>query len=43
MFVSAHKFIRPAFALLGFVALAVAFHLGSVAAQQQMPVRRVDR
>jgi quercetin dioxygenase-like cupin family protein len=33
MFVSAHRFIRPAFALFGFIALAAAFHLGTVAAQ----------
>jgi quercetin dioxygenase-like cupin family protein len=35
MFVPARRLIRPALALLGFAALAVAFHLGTVAAQQQ--------
>ncbi len=40
MLVSAHRFIRPAFALLGFAALATAFHLGTVAAQQQAPATK---
>ena len=43
MFVSAHRFIRPAFALLGFLALAAAFHLGTVAAQQQAPATKVTQ
>jgi quercetin dioxygenase-like cupin family protein len=34
MYGFANKLIRPAFALLGFAALAGAFHLGTVAAQQ---------
>jgi quercetin dioxygenase-like cupin family protein len=41
--VSAHRFIRPAVALFGLGALAVAFHLGSVAAQQQMPPTKVTQ
>ncbi len=43
MLVSAHRFIRPAVALLGLGALAVAFHLGSVAAQQQAPATKVSQ
>jgi len=43
MFVSAHKFIRPAFAFFGFAALAVAFHLGTVAAQQQSAATKVTQ
>src|SRR5215471_13178750 len=43
MFVSAHKFIRPAVTLFGFAALAAAFHLGSVAAQQQAPATKVSQ
>ena len=35
--------IRPAFALLGFAALTVAFHLGTVAAQQQAPATKVNQ
>src|SRR5260370_11418805 len=43
MFVSAYRFIPPAFALLGFAALTVAFHLGTVAAQQQAPATKVSQ
>jgi len=43
MSVSAHQFIRPAVVLVGLGALAVAFHLGSVAAQQQMPATKVTQ
>jgi quercetin dioxygenase-like cupin family protein len=48
MSISAHRFfgprlIRPAIALLGFGALAAAFHLGSVAAQQQAPATKVSQ
>jgi quercetin dioxygenase-like cupin family protein len=48
MSISAHRFlgprfIQPAIALLGFGALAAAFHLGSVAAQQQAPATKVSQ
>ena len=43
MLACAHRFIRPAFALLGVAAVAVAFHLGSVAAQQQAPATKVSQ
>jgi quercetin dioxygenase-like cupin family protein len=43
MFVSTHRLIRGAFTLLGFAALAVAFHLGTVAAQQQAPATKVNQ
>ena len=43
MVVSRRRIIRPAFALLGFVALAAAFHLGTVAAQQQAPATKVSQ
>ena len=43
MFVSAHKFIRPAITLFGFAALAATFHLGTVAAQQQAPATKVTQ
>ena len=43
MFVSARRTIRPTFMLLGFVALAAAFHLGTVAAQQQAPATKVSQ
>ena len=43
MFASTHRFIRPAFALLGLAALAAAFHLGTVAAQQQAPATKVSQ
>jgi quercetin dioxygenase-like cupin family protein len=46
--ISAHRFcrpgvIRPAVTLFGFGALAAAFHLGSVAAQQQAPATKVSQ
>src|SRR5215472_17298205 len=43
MLVSAHRFIRPAFVLVGVAALAVAFHLGTVAAQPQAPATKVSQ
>jgi quercetin dioxygenase-like cupin family protein len=48
MSISAHRFFRPGFirptvALLGFGALAGAFHLGSVAAQQSGPATKVSQ
>src|SRR5262249_37075171 len=43
MFVTTRRIVRTAFALLGFVALAAAFHLGTVAAQQQAPATRVSQ
>jgi quercetin dioxygenase-like cupin family protein len=43
MFVSTHRLIRGAFTLFGFAALAVAFHLGTVAAQQQAPATKVNQ
>ncbi len=43
MLASAHRLTRPTLALLGCAALAVAFHLGTVAAQQQTPATRVSQ
>src|SRR5215475_13885 len=48
MLICAHRFFRPGLirsgvALLGFGALAAAFHLGSVAAQQQAPATKVSQ
>ena len=43
MSVSARRIIRPTFMLLGFVALAAAFHLGTVVAQQQAPATKVNQ
>jgi quercetin dioxygenase-like cupin family protein len=43
MLISAHRFVRPALVLLGLGALAVAFHLGSVAAQQPAPATTVSQ
>lgn len=43
MFMPANEFARPAFALLGFAALAAAFQLGTVAAQQQSPATKVTQ
>ena len=43
MFVTTRRIVCTAFALLGFVALAAAFHLGTVLAQQQAPTTRVSQ
>ena len=43
MSVTTRRIVRTAFALLGFVALAAAFHLGTVLAQQQAPATRVSQ
>jgi quercetin dioxygenase-like cupin family protein len=43
MSVTTRRIVRTAFALLGFVALAGAFHLGTVLAQQQAPATRVSQ
>ena len=43
MSVPASRIIRLAFAPLGFAALAAAFHLGTVAAQQQAPATKVSQ
>lgn len=43
MFIARHSLIRFAFPLLGVVALAAAFHLGTVAAQQQAPATKVNQ
>ena len=43
MSISTYRLIRPAFVLLGFAALATAFHLGTVAAQQQAPANKVSQ
>src|SRR5262252_348805 len=43
MLMNRQTLIRPAFAFLGLAALAVAFHLGTVAAQQQAPATKVSQ